>query len=169
MNVWTNTHVARSGLVNHHPVLQQNPGVLPEGRRPKQPHAYGAATHTLWTCLQVSVPCWMCAHMEAAPQHFAYVWERAHKGQEPKWAHTHVPVSVCCFQNRNINVSAACAIYEHMQCTDLPCSHADFSELHLKCFLELTHLKKLCVFTQVHKTHTHTQIYISVFLHPLEM
>lgn len=31
------------------------PSVLPRGRRPKQPHAYGTATHTLSTCLQECV------------------------------------------------------------------------------------------------------------------
>lgn len=42
----------------------------------------------------------VCAQMEEALQHFAYVWECAHKGYGPKWGQTQVCVfilSLCCY------------------------------------------------------------------------
>lgn len=50
--VYINTHSAWSGHLHHHPAFQQTPEVLPQGRRPKQPHAYGTATHALLMCPQ---------------------------------------------------------------------------------------------------------------------
>lgn len=49
-HVCINTHSAWSGLLHHHPAFQWTPEVLPQGRRPKQPHTYGTATHTLSMC-----------------------------------------------------------------------------------------------------------------------
>lgn len=49
-HVCLNTHLAWSGLLHHNPAFQRTPEVLPQGRRPKQSHTYGTATHTLAMC-----------------------------------------------------------------------------------------------------------------------
>lgn len=92
-HVCINTHSAWSGLLHHHPAFQRTPEVLPQGRRPKQPHTYGTATHTLSMRPRESVSMCECvwAQLEEAVQHFAYVWKRAHQRrgpeQEPTWVY----------------------------------------------------------------------------------
>lgn len=137
IHVHINTHaLGLNWTLAPSPCFPAHPQVLPQGRRPKQPHAYGTVTHKLSMCPQESA--W--AKMQQASQDFAYIYECAHNGHGSKWGQTRIYVFIL-----SVLLCSFRPIYKiYMTKSNVPqllvpafrCSWTT-----LKCFAKLTHLK----------------------------